>query len=254
MAKAGGTDPPVGPMSPTGSVLWALLPLLTIGLGTVFVLGWAAHRLRSRNLALCTALALVVTVVALVLTDEPQGSAANGAGGALIAVGLVGGGLAATFTVRGRLVRPGHADWPGYPGAPGNPDPVDAVRWSPGTGRPSAQTAVDPVIGEALARRQRRLQARGVLERDPALARELRIGRPDLPRRFDDGGLVDVNHVPAEVLAGLPGVSAELAERVVRVRDTRDGLGFAFAEELTAYAGFPEDLAAELAERLLYLR
>jgi hypothetical protein len=34
----------------------------------------------------------------------------------------------------------------------------------------------------------------------PVLARELRIGRPDVPRQFDDGGLVDLNHAPVPVL------------------------------------------------------
>jgi hypothetical protein len=37
------------------------------------------------------------------------------------------------------------------------------------------------------------------------MAWELRIGRPDLPRVYDDGGLIDVNHVPPQVLATLPG-------------------------------------------------
>ncbi|WP_460309016.1 hypothetical protein [Actinocorallia aurea] len=41
-------------------------------------------------------------------------------------------------------------------------------------------------------RRQAREQAR-----DLVLARDLCIGRPDLPRYYDDGGLIDVNHVPA---------------------------------------------------------
>jgi hypothetical protein len=44
------------------------------------------------------------------------------------------------------------------------------------------------------------------------LAAELRIGRPDLPRHFDDGGLIDVNTVPAQVLSRLPGLRPEEAE------------------------------------------
>jgi hypothetical protein len=111
---------------------------------------------------------------------------------------------------------------------------------------------VDPAIGEALERRQRRAEARGILERDPALARELRIGRPDLPRKFDDGGLIDVNHVPAAILATLPGFTPELADRVIRVRD--EHRAFTFVEELEAYANLPAGLADELAERLLFLR
>ena len=44
------------------------------------------------------------------------------------------------------------------------------------------------------------------------LARELRIGRPDLPRQYDDGGLVDVNNVPVGVLAEL---EAQLRIRIL---------------------------------------
>lgn len=43
--------------------------------------------------------------------------------------------------------------------------------------------------------------ARHIVQTNPALARELRIGRPDLPREYDDDGLVDVNCVPGAVLA-----------------------------------------------------
>ena len=39
------------------------------------------------------------------------------------------------------------------------------------------------------------------------LAQELKIGRPDLPRDYDDGGLVDVNHVPAAILAARLGLA-----------------------------------------------
>lgn len=227
-------------MGPRTSVLWALLPLLTFGMGTVFVLGWAAYRLRSRWLAVSAAVALVVTVLALALTGAPEGSARSAWGGALILVVLMGGGLAATFAVRGSLVDPGGR------GAWG------AAHWSSGSGRGRYPGGVDPAVGEALARRQLRQEARRILERDPALARELCIGRPDLPRSFDDGGLVDVNHVPVAVLASLPGITADQAERIARVRDQYGG--FSFVEELSAYADLPDGLTEELAERLLFLR
>ena len=58
-----------------------------------------------------------------------------------------------------------------------------------------------------------------LLERNPWLASELAIGRPDLPRRFDDGGLVDVNHVLASVLASLSAVDIAMAERIVTMRE-----------------------------------
>jgi DNA uptake protein ComE-like DNA-binding protein len=64
--------------------------------------------------------------------------------------------------------------------------------------------------------RARRLrdQARRTAEADPMLAKRLGIGRPDLPRQFDDGGLVDLNHAPLPVLMSLPGVTERSARQI----------------------------------------
>jgi DNA uptake protein ComE-like DNA-binding protein len=82
------------------------------------------------------------------------------------------------------------------------------------------------------------------------LARDLGIGRPDLPRDYDDGGLVDVNHVPAAVLAGHLGLSqAEVAD----VLATRDRLGrFASADELSAYTAMAPDRVDQLRDLLIF--
>jgi len=73
---------------------------------------------------------------------------------------------------------------------------------------------------------------------------ELRIGRPDLQRAFDDGGLVDVNHAPVEDIADLPGIDADTARRIVA---TRDGVGgFSSLEDL----GMTMDLPGDVVERL----
>lgn len=83
---------------------------------------------------------------------------------------------------------------------------------------------------ERVARRQ---EARELANSNPALARELRIGRPDVPHDYDDGGLVDVNHVPADVLASLLGLTAAESASVITVRDR---LGrFSGPDELMAY-------------------
>ena len=50
---------------------------------------------------------------------------------------------------------------------------------------------------------------------DPALARSLGIGRPDLARGYDDGGLVDLNTASAPVIAQVCGLDAALAEAIV---------------------------------------
>jgi hypothetical protein len=67
--------------------------------------------------------------------------------------------------------------------------------------------AGDPAVARALAARTRREEARRLAESDPALARELGIGRPDLRRGYNDGGLIHLNTAPAEVFAYVCGMS-----------------------------------------------
>src|SRR6266540_3375984 len=117
---------------------------------------------------------------------------------------------------------------------------------------PTQELAAQPAMAAALAARQRREQARAVAARDPALARDLRIGRPDLPSEFDDGGLVDVNSVPAQVLVDRLGLSPTQAAQVVEARDRLGG--FSGPEELTAFAELPEATVKVLGDRLLFLR
>jgi len=83
--------------------------------------------------------------------------------------------------------------------------------------------ASDPAVARALAARQRRAEARKLWDSDRALARELGIGRPDLGRGFDDGGLIDLNGAPADVIARVCGIEMQQAERVVEARTVRAG-------------------------------
>jgi DNA uptake protein ComE-like DNA-binding protein len=75
----------------------------------------------------------------------------------------------------------------------------------------------DPALEAARARIDRRNMGRHLLATQPALARELGVGRPDVPGA-DDYGLIDVNHCPAAVLTRLPGITEELAGRIVAER------------------------------------
>jgi hypothetical protein len=116
--------------------------------------------------------------------------------------------------------------------------------------RPAA--AADPAIVVAQWRVQRREEARGILANNPALAAELRIGRPDLPRQYDDGGLVDVNHVPAAVLANELDLPMDTAAAIVRQRD-RIG-GFSSPEDLMVYAdGLTPQRLQIIKERLAFV-
>jgi hypothetical protein len=117
---------------------------------------------------------------------------------------------------------------------------------------PRPATAADPAIVAARWRVQRREEARGILADNPALAAELRIGRPDLPRQYDDGGLVDVNHVPAAVLATELSLPMITAAAIVR---QRDGIGgFSSPEDLMVYAdGLTPQRLQIIEERLAFI-
>lgn len=78
----------------------------------------------------------------------------------------------------------------------------------------------DRAVARIHADEEARAHARALVERDPAMARELGIGRPDRPGRdYPDGGLVDVNHVPVDVLADTLGMPVELAKNIVAIRE-----------------------------------
>ncbi|WP_141956663.1 ComEA family DNA-binding protein [Actinoallomurus bryophytorum] len=109
------------------------------------------------------------------------------------------------------------------------------------------------VVEMARQRRGLREAARKIVLDDPGLARELRIGRPDLlPRPFDDGGLIDVNHVPPEVLSRLPGLTYAMVDRIMGLR-TEQG-GFVSAEEMALHADLPPSIVSEIAEYALFVR
>ncbi|MBO4209474.1 AfsR/SARP family transcriptional regulator [Micromonospora echinofusca] len=99
--------------------------------------------------------------------------------------------------------------------------------------------------------RIRREQARHLLYQYPAARHELHIGRPDLPRTFDDGGLIDINAVPDAVLAGLPGLTPAQRHQVVLDRWLRGP--YSSMEELAGRCLLPPTLTDSLREVLLFL-
>ncbi|MEU8259846.1 BTAD domain-containing putative transcriptional regulator [Micromonospora sp. NPDC048999] len=103
----------------------------------------------------------------------------------------------------------------------------------------------------AVEQRMRREQARFLLMHFPLARYELRIGRPDLPRTFDDGGLVDVNAVPDLVLAALPGLTDGQRQLIVMDRWTRGP--YPSLENLVARCPIPPMAADSLREILLFL-
>jgi SARP family transcriptional regulator, regulator of embCAB operon len=103
----------------------------------------------------------------------------------------------------------------------------------------------------ALELRIRREQALTLLHHHPHIARELRIGRPDLSRVFNDGGLVDVNAVPEHTLAALPGVTVPQAQQIVARR--RAGGDFRSVEDLVTAGLLPLPTVRALSDVLIVI-
>jgi hypothetical protein len=207
------------------SFVWAFLPVLSYGYLAPIPIIHAAVKLRTWTLwaaaALYTATEILVWSATMTVTDEPADPAelSDPPGWIfLLLLGLMVVPTAHALAVRGRVfeTRPQH-----------------------------------PALVAALQARQRREEARAIAARDVNLARELRIGRPDLPRQFDDGGLVDLNHAPVPVMVQLLGLSEADAAQVTEARE-RIG-GFSSAEEVIAYTDLLPTLVDGLRERLLFL-
>jgi DNA-binding SARP family transcriptional activator len=105
--------------------------------------------------------------------------------------------------------------------------------------------------GDSPRSRNLRDQARQFAAFDPQRARSLGIGRPDLMRAFDDGGLVDVNHVPGHELARLAGLSSEQAHGIVIDRLNRGP--YARPEDLVVRGVLPMRTLNRLSSRLICL-
>jgi hypothetical protein len=207
------------------SFVWAFLPTLSFGYLAPIPIIHAAVKLRTWTLWAASALYTAAEIVAWSATMTVTGGPAEPAElseppgwAAALLLGLMVVPTAHALAIRGRVFE----------------------------ARPQ-----DPAIAAALHARQRREEARAIAVRDVDLARELRIGRPDLPRQFDDGGLVDVNHAPAPVIVHLLGLSEADAVQVTEARD-RIG-GFSSAEEVIAYTDLSPTLVDGIRERLLFL-
>ncbi|WP_066361041.1 hypothetical protein [Herbidospora mongoliensis] len=201
------------PQSAARGLLWAVAPLVTIGFATPFTFLWAAFWRRSWWLAL-SGLLYATSMAAWLLIGNATGTV-SGIWAVVMVLGLfvswLGGTLHA-FTVRKKVFGPAC--------------PFERAR---------------------LLRRE----ARALADRNPGRARRLGVGRPDLGLRFDDGGLVDMNHAPAIVLRTVPGMTPDLIERVLEARSRT--VTFTSAEDLSDLLELPVTLNDELSEYGVYL-
>ena len=124
------------------------------------------------------------------------------------------------------------------------------IAFRPGPETVGGSAASELALTSARTRMRRRQQARELAASNPVLARELGVGRPDVPHDYDDGGLVDVNHVPGEVLRQSLGLTAAESAAIITVREQ---LGrFSGPEELTAYTELAPDRVDALRDWMLF--
>lgn len=107
-----------------------------------------------------------------------------------------------------------------------------------------------PALDAARERIKQRAEGRRLAARDPALARELGVGRPDVPGA-DHYGLIDVNHAPPGALCQLPGITLDIASRIEATRQSVGG--FSSAEDLCVTLDLPPALTSDLREHAVFL-
>lgn len=195
------------------SVWWPWLSLLPFGLGAWAPL-YAGVRARSRTWVLLGTVWSLIVMIGWILAA----AGASDAGGALMILGWVAG--AATSCV----IRPQYA-----------------LRMR------SPLLAATEEARERLADRDR---ARALVRRDPTLAAELGVGRPD-QRGAVALDLVDVNNAPVTALLALPGVDGEVATRIAETRAAVGG--FTSVEDLGLALDLTGDLVEALRDRVVFL-
>lgn len=201
--------------------MWALLPFATLGFATPWVFLFAAIRRRTRLWWLTFATYAVVFLLFAVFIDRPEGSLLYGIAGFAIFVGWLGGAAHAVATRR-RVFEP----------------------------TPTIDLDLEPALAAAVKAGDRRDLARQIIASDMALARSLSIGRPDLPRKYDDGGLVDANGAPESALMAVPGMDTAMAASIVGVRTTVGR--FSSLEDMGVAANITPDRLDALREWLIF--
>ena len=194
------------------NLVW--LSLIPLGLGA-WAPAYAGSVVRKRTWSLLGLLWSLITVAGWVVAIANDGGSP---GGLLIIVGWAGA-IASSFTIR--------ASYRQMLGSPFEAALVDAE--------------------QRLSDRDR---ARKLAAERPGVAKELGIGRPDVPNAHD-AGLIDVNNAPASVLTKLPGVDDALATTIVEAR--AETHGFSSVEDLGAALDLDGNLVEDLRHKVVFL-
>ena len=203
------------PASADSEARWAWLSLIPLGLGAWAPI-YAGARARQLRWCVLGAVWTLITLAGWIASVASNGT--SGVAGGLIIGGWVGA-IATSFAIR-----------PAYSRLLGSP--------------------LEAALTGAELRLADRDRARQLARERPALAREIGVGRPDLPDAHD-AGLVDVNNAPAAILAQLPGVDDALATRIVEARaETR---GFSSVEDMGTVLDLDGNLVEDLRDRVVFL-
>ncbi len=226
MSRANGTGhgrQGTGSAAPRGAarrhvrgVVWACLLVGSVGMLTWLPFLAAALRRRRPALLAWAAVYFVVTAVAIAL----EAVSATAAGFLLIAL-LTGGTVHA-------LAVPVAAETDGFPQM--EQVPQDLLR------------AREHARSVALARQ--------IALADPPRARELGVGRPDLPWAFH-GDLVDLNSAPPSVLRTEAGLDDHTVERLIAAREAIGG--FSSLADMDLVLDLPNERLLRLREVAVFL-
>jgi hypothetical protein len=211
------------------TILWLAIPVISLGVLAFVPAAQAWFWTRSKAW-LVIALTLLLGGAAIVVLAAIDTSDTAGAG--FVAIGSMAGGLVSALFAR--------------------PVAFGQVDRRPGPGGFTMDEHRDPAVRSLVHRRHRRKVARRLIERDPQFATELGVGRPDDRfKRYDDGGLVDLNNVGADGLVTALRWPRDQAEAFVRERDLRRG--YDSLAEIGAFSSVDPVLLDHQADRLVVL-
>jgi DNA uptake protein ComE-like DNA-binding protein len=189
---------------------WPYLSLIPVGLGAWAPI-YAGIKVRQRAWVWLGSLWSALVVAGFVADTVSSHPGNDNLAGFLLIVGWVGA-IATSFAVRGAYER----------------------------------QLASPLLEATEAGEQRlqdRARALAIAQQNPALAREIGIGRPDRSGAAD-AGLVDVNNASVTALLKLPGIDGDIATSIIEAREKVGG--FSSLEDL----GETLDLDGHLIERL----
>jgi DNA uptake protein ComE-like DNA-binding protein len=200
-------------------VIWALGSLLSFGVAAPILFAVAGNQARKDAWVWWAIVYGVLSWGGIALAaSTPSDSAVNTLSGGMILVGWIASSAHA-FAVRKEYKRRASGD---------ALDPLEAAR-------------------DIVATRR---EAQRLVREEPAVARELGIGRPDVAGARSMG-VVDMNHASAGALATLPGIDDRKAGEIVAAREEIDGFGS--LEDCGGVLGLDAGLVEDLRPFVVFL-